>query len=161
MNDFWDNLGKAVNEAACKAIKASGDAVELTKTSLNIKFDEIKRDSFFKEIGKMVYENYKANPDSTCCENVKEFCMCIAEIDASIGESKVRAAHLVNKKFCEDCGIKLDKKANFCYSCGAKQPIIIEEEQEECCCCGKEPEACCEPETEKAEPCCDGDSCSI
>ena len=36
MNDFLDNLGKAVNETAKKAIKASGDVVELTKTSLNI-----------------------------------------------------------------------------------------------------------------------------
>ena len=43
MNDFLDNLGKVMNETAKKAIKVSGDVVELTKTSLNIKFDEVKR----------------------------------------------------------------------------------------------------------------------
>ena len=58
MNDFLDNLSKAVNETAKKAMKVSGDVVELTKTSLNIKFDEIKRESFFKEIGKIVYNSY-------------------------------------------------------------------------------------------------------
>ena len=152
MNDFWDNLSKAVNDAACMAIKVSGDAVELTKTSLNIKFDEIKRDSFFKEIGRAVYEAYKANPESAGAE-VLDFCKCIDELEDNIGEQKVKAAGIKNKKFCVNCGVQLLKSVNYCYSCGAKQPVIVEDG----CCCDDEPD-CCPSDDDK---CCDGDSCDV
>lgn len=167
MNDFWDNLGKAVNEAACKAIKASGDAVELTKASFNIKFDEAKRDNFFKEIGKIVYANYKETPESVNA-GVLDFCKCIDEIEATINEQKVKAARIKNKKFCVDCGIQLEKSVNYCYFCGTKQPIIVEEEEDCGCCCGESDEKCCDESDEKedccsssesADKCCDDDSC--
>jgi len=147
MNDFWDNLGKALNEAANKAIKASGDAVELTKASLNIKFDEIKRENFFKEIGRIIYAGYKSDPDGVCAE-ILDFCKCIDEVEKDIEDQIIKAAHIKNKKFCVNCGIQLEKSANYCYSCGAKQPETVEEE----CCCE------CEPEE---SGCCDGDSCEM
>ena len=136
MNDFLDNLGKVVNETAKKAIKASGDVVELTKTSLNIKFDEVKRESFFKEIGKIVYSTYKASPESVS-DDTLDFCKCIDEIEDAIISQKSKAAEIKNKKFCVNCGISLPKVVNYCYSCGSKQPEIVEEpEDEDCCCCG-------------------------
>ena len=178
MSDFLDNLSKAVNEAACKAVKASGNAVELTKTSVNIKLDELKRENFFKEIGKLIYESYKADPSCTCCVDVLDFCKCIDEIEAAIDEKKIKAAKLKNKKYCVNCGMLLDKIASYCYSCGAKQPIIVEEScdcgcepepcgcdcgcEEEPCDCGCEAEACdCEPCDEQEENCCEGGSCEI
>jgi len=156
MNEFLDNLGKAVNETAKKAIKASGDVVELTKTSLNIKFDEVKRESYFKEIGKIVYDAYKDSPESITDE-ILEFCKCIDEIDSEIAAQKVKAASIKNKKFCVNCDVLLCKTVNFCYSCGAKQPEIVEEDEETCgCgCCGEdedEPEDCvCDDECDCAE----------
>jgi len=136
MNDFLDNFSKVVNETAKKAMKASGDVVELTKTSLNIKMDEIKRESFFKEIGKIVYTNYKNSPGSVSDE-VLDFCKCIDEIENSINSHKSKAAQIKNKKFCVNCGAQLPKEVNYCYECGAKQPEIIEEEScSEDCGCG-------------------------
>ena len=176
MNDFLDNLGKTVNETAKKAMKASGNFLELTKTSLSIKFDEAKRDSFFKEIGKIVYANYKKSPKSVSDE-ILDFCTCIDEIEGSIKIQKAKAAAIKNKKYCSDCGVILAKSVNYCYSCGAKQPEIITEDdestEEECCCCPEEccPETeecgcedaeCCEPdccEGGEAEDCCSDDSC--
>ena len=140
MNDFLDNFSKVVNETAKKAMKASGDVVELTKTSLNIKMDEIKRESFFKEIGKIVYNTYKSSPGSASDE-VLDFCKCIDEIENSINSHKSKAAQIKNKKFCVNCGAQLPKEVNYCYSCGAKQPEIIEEEETCCdddCCCSSE-----------------------
>jgi len=161
MNDFLDNLGKVVNETAKKAIKASGNVVELTKTSLNIKFDEVKRDSFFKEIGKIVYSTYKVSPESAVDE-ILEFCKCIDEIESSINSQKAKAAGIQNKKYCVDCGVILGKTVNYCYSCGAQQPEIIEEdepEEESCCCCGGfDDEDETEVEVEIFEDCCCGDS---
>jgi len=145
MNDFLDNLGKTVNETAKKAMKASGNFLELTKTSLGIKFDEAKRDSFFREIGKIVYGGYKKSPNGIP-EEILDFCACIDEIEISIRAQKAKAADIKNKKYCSDCGVILLKSVNFCYSCGAKQPAIIEE-AEECCCCPDAPEA-------EAEECC-------
>ena len=148
MSDFLNNLGRAASETAKKAMKASGNVVELTKTSLNIKFDEIKRDSFFREIGKRVYCGYKKCPEGATCD-ILELCACIDEIEHSIKAQKTKAAHIQNKKFCVDCGIVLAKSVRFCYSCGAKQPEIVEEEDCCDCCC------CCPPEEEdEAEDCC-------
>jgi len=173
MNDFLDNLSKVMNETAKKAIKASGNVVELTKTSLNIKFDEVKRDSFFKEIGQIVYGNYKISPEGASDE-ILGFCVCIDELEESINSQKAKAAEIKNKKFCVDCGVILAKYVNYCYSCGAKQPEIVEEEEEECCCyeCGGESEpeedcGCgCNEDVDcgcggdaETEDCCCGDSC--
>jgi len=147
MNEFLDNLGKVMNETAKKAIRASGDVVELTKTSLNIKFDEVKRESFFKEIGKIIYCNYKDSPASAS-DDVLDFCRCIEEIENAISAQKAKAADIQNKKFCVNCGVILAKPVNYCYSCGTKQPEIIEEpeiEEESCCDCG------CESDEAEAE----------
>ena len=183
MNDFFDNLGKVVNETAKKAMKASGNVLELTKTSLNIKFDEAKRDSFFKEIGRIIYDTYKDSPESAVDE-VLEFCKCIDEIETAINAQKAKVAAIQNKKFCVECGIVLGKSLNYCFSCGAKQPEIIEEEDEDedcgCCCCSDGDEAdegCCESDaeaedcccedsgesesSENSEDCCSGDSCDF
>ena len=136
MNDFLDNLGKVMNETAKKAIKASGDVVELTKTSLNIKFDEIKRESFFKEIGKIIYGNYKTSPEGVADE-ILEFCKCIEEIEDSINSHKIKFANIKNKKFCVKCGATVRKSDFYCYACGERQPEIVEETEEGCCCgCG-------------------------
>ena len=164
MNDFLDNLGKTVNETAKKAMKASGDFLELTKTSLSIKFDEAKRDSFFREIGKIVYGGYKESPEGVSDE-ISEFCACIDEIESSIKNQKAKAADIKNKKYCSDCGVILVKSVNYCYSCGAKQPEIAAEDEAEacgCCCCAEEeePECCCEEGGEaKEESCCADDPC--
>ena len=168
MNDFWDNLGKVLNDAACKAVKASGNAVELTKTSVNIKLDEIKRESYFKEIGKLVYECYIDDPAKVCAD-VLVYCKCIDEIKIAIEENKIKAAELKNKKYCADCGLLLDRIASYCYSCGAKQPEIEvcdcgcggEPESPECCC---EDESCCPADADddccdEPESCCEGESC--
>jgi len=159
MNEFLDNLGKAVNETAKKAIKASGDVVELTKTSLNIKFDEVKRESFFKEIGKIIYGAYKDAPESVADE-VLEFCKCIDEVENEINAQKTKAAGIKNKKFCVDCGVILCKTVNYCYSCGARQPEIIEDEDEEGCGCGcaDEPPSECDCESESEEEGCCGEN---
>lgn len=147
MNDFLDNLGKTVNETAKKAMKASGNFLELTKTSLSIKFDEAKRDSFFKEIGKIVYSDYKESPEGKSAE-ILDFCASIDEIESAIKIQKAKAAGIKNKKYCSDCGVILEKSVNYCYFCGAKQPEIAEEnENDECCCCCHE------------EPCCAADEC--
>jgi len=167
MNDFLDNLGKTVNETAKKAMKASGNFLELTKTSVGIKFDEAKRDSFFREIGKIVYGGYKKSPKGFP-DDILDLCSCIDEIEAAIKVQKAKAADIKNKKYCSDCGVILAKSVNYCYSCGARQPEIIEEEKPETCGCGcgePEPEeSCCcgaeaEAEAAGAEVCCEDDSC--
>ena len=155
MNDFLDNFSKVVNETAKRAIKVSGDVVELTKTSLNIKFDEIKKESFFKEIGKIIYNLYKISPESASDE-ILDFCKCIDEIEISINSQKSRAAGIKNKKFCVNCGTQLPKSVTYCYICGVKQPEIIEEEESEnCCCCSSE-----ENSENESKNCCADDCCA-
>jgi hypothetical protein len=161
MNDFLDNLSKTVNETAKKAMKASGNFLELTKTSLSIKFDEAKRDSFFREIGKIVYSEYKGAPEGAS-EEILEFCACIDEIENTIKFQKTKAAAIKNKKYCSDCGVILEKSVNYCYSCGAKQPEIEQEDEEESaenCWCADG--ACSASENSDEENgCCADEACS-
>ena len=164
MSDFLDSLGKTVNKTAKKAMKASGNVVELTKTVLNIKFEEVKRESFFREIGKIVYGNYKKSPESQEGE-ILDFCVCIDEVEGSIKAQKAKAAKIKNKKFCVDCGTVLAKSVNYCYSCGAKQPEIVEEDESEeggcCSCCDGEAEdaGCCEDADCCEDECCEDECC--
>jgi len=158
MNDFLDNLGKVMNETAKKAIKASGDVVELTKTSLNIKFDEAKRDSFFREIGKIAYDTYKAEPESAS-DGILDLCKCIDEIEASICAQKAKAAEIKKEKFCVNCGQSLCRTFSFCYECGATQPELPDDEDEEVCTCGCQDEEPCTCGCQEGEPCTCGDDC--
>jgi len=168
MNEFFDNLSKAAKDAAKVAMKMSSDAVEFTKASVNIKIDETKRDSLYKEIGKITYGFYKSNnfmkpfivmPTTEDNDTLIALCKCIDEIEKAIQEEKAKAANISNKKYCVNCGEKVDKSFNFCYLCGAKQPEIVEEE--ECCCCeaDEEEESCCCCEVDESESCCEDDSC--
>lgn len=153
VNEFFDNLSKAAKDAAKRAMKVSGDAVELTKASVNIKLDEAKRDNLYKEIGKSVHELHKKNIETVVGADaapVVDLCKCIDEIETAINDQKAKTASISNKKFCINCGEKVDKNYIFCYACGAKQPEIIEEEEECCCCCESE---------NNSDSCCDDSSC--
>ena len=150
MSDFLDNIGKIAKNTAKTAIKASGDAVELTKTTLNIKFDEVKRESFYKEIGKIIYDRYRENP-SMVDGTLLDFCKCVDELNRSISEQRAKTAEIKNKKFCIACGKKLDMEMLFCPACGNVQPVVSkyewDDEDEDCDCCDDD----CD--------CCDDDDC--
>ena len=123
MSDFFDNLGKMINETSKQAVKVSGDVFELTKTSVNIKLDEMKKESLFKEIGKLAYAAYKENPEAAN-ENIADLCFCIDELESSIAAQKCKTAALKNKKFCVRCGSRLNLEMLFCPYCGQQQPEI-------------------------------------
>ena len=117
MNEIFDNISKVAKSTAKKAMKVSGDVVELTKTSLNIKVDEIKREGFYKEIGKIIYSGYQS--DSSSVDGaVSEFCKCIDELNRSISEQISKSAGIKNQKFCIGCGNKLNIAMLFCPRCG-------------------------------------------
>ena len=156
MNEFFDNLGKVAKDAAKVAMKVSGDAVELTKASVNIKLDEAKRENLYREIGKIIYELYKIDVlvlPGESADAVIDLCKCVDELEKAINDQKVKAAGISNKKFCINCGEKVEKAYKFCYLCGAKQPEIVEEcDDEECCCCD------CEADDNASEDSCCGDT---
>lgn len=163
MNDFFESITKTVNKTTKKAMKISGNMIELTKSSLNIKFDEAKKENFYKEIGMAVYEKYTKNPQ-TADEEILGFCQCIDEINETINAQKLTLAKIQKQKFCPACGQKLDKSIVFCFTCGEKQPEIPAEEEEEnccsgndCCCNEEKPEDNCECNDESCE--CNDDSC--
>ena len=120
MNDFFDSFGKAVNDTAKQAIKVSGEMYEYTKASLNIKFDEVKCDNYFREIGKILYSSYKED-SSAVSGDVRGFCESIDELEESIKEQRKKIAVLKRQKFCTACGHNLAESMTFCPVCGARQ----------------------------------------
>lgn len=160
MNDFFENITKTVNKTTKKAMKISGNMIELTKTSVNMKFDEAKKENFYKEIGRTVYAKYTQNPQ-VADEDIIGFCQCIDEINNTLNAQKLALAKIQKQKFCPACGQKLDKAIVFCFTCGEKQPEIPPEEDEtDDCCCNDD--CCCggEEENKADDDCgCGDDNC--
>ena len=150
--DIINNVSKALNKTAKKAVKVSGSVVDYAKVTVEIKSGQAKIESFYKEIGKAIFKQYKTDQNSVP-EDIADYCRCINEIGMSIVELKDKAAELRGIKRCVKCHKNLDLKYEFCPVCGEKQPEPkIEEEvcecEDECCCadeacdCGCEDEAC-------------------
>jgi len=148
-NEFLENITKTVNKTTKKALKASGEIIDLTKAAINIKMEEAKKESFYLEIGRLMFDKFKDDSDSVP-EEIVDFCKCIDEIDSNINALKIFTAKIKNQKFCASCNVKLDLNDPFCYKCGEKQPEIVIEEEEDCDC---EPECCCDESAESEEDC--------
>lgn len=119
--DFLDNVSKVLNQTAKKAVKISGDVVDYTKIMVNIRSEQSKIESFYREIGRSIYRKYNTSP-SMVPADIGDYCQCITEIHATIAGLRERAAKLRGECTCPNCGSRVGEKFEYCPSCGAKQP---------------------------------------
>ncbi len=114
---FLENIGKAAQAAA----KKSGELVEITKLNMNINSEEDKIQKQYTQIGKLIYEKFKATGDIdsefvASCETIKTHEQNISNLKEKILETK-------NLRLCSGCGAEMDRNAMFCAKCGAKQDV--------------------------------------
>lgn len=100
------------------AIDKTNNVAGRTKLSFAVSETESKIKDCYKELGKLVYENYKANGSDD-----EELLERFSQIDKLYDEVKIlkdKIAQLKETKVCSECGEHNRPENNFCAKCGAK-----------------------------------------
>jgi len=110
---FLDDIKKAAKSIAMK----TGDMVEVSKLNISISQEKDKINKLYTEIGREVYEQYKAGNDA----GFGDKCAVIAEHERTIEELRMKIYTLKNIKKCYACGAEVGMDSAYCPQCGAKQ----------------------------------------
>lgn len=90
--DFLEKLGKKVGEAAGSATEKAKDFAETTKLNSAISSEEKQINQYFLEMGKIIFEQDKENPDSP----VAELCAKILTAQKTIDDLKQKITEIKN-----------------------------------------------------------------
>lgn len=88
---FLDKIGKKIGDVAGSATDMAKDFAETTKLNSEISAEEKQINQLFLEIGKLIFENEKENPDSIAAEfiaKIKSSQQSIEELKRKIEEIK-------------------------------------------------------------------------
>lgn len=88
---FLDKIGKKIGDVAGSATDMAKDFAETTKLNSEISAEEKQINQWFLEIGKLIFENEKENPDSVVAEfiaKIKSSQQSIEELKRKIEEIK-------------------------------------------------------------------------
>lgn len=127
--DFLNKLGKKASETYQvtkeKTVKFSNEM------KLKGKINEAKTNiiQMYKEIGELVYTEYKDNSDNKR-EEIELKCQVISNLNDEISKLESEILALNETKKCVGCGEEIDSKADFCPKCGKQQPKVEEEKIE-------------------------------
>ena len=120
--EFFNKLGKKASETYQvtkeKTVKFSNEVklkgkIGDTKANIN---------KVYKEIGELVYEQYKDNTDKK--EDIELKCQVISNLNDEISKLETEILALNETKKCVSCGEEIDSKADFCPKCGKEQPKV-------------------------------------
>lgn len=134
---FLKNLGGTLSNLAGSAADAAKKMAETARLNLAIGTEEKNINAAYLEIGKLVFEEEKNNPESPLAELCAKIVAAqekIAELNEKIAELKEdkpdeapAAAHApapaaaAGRKFCSNCGTPNSADSKFCSGCG--QPM--------------------------------------
>ena len=128
-NDLSKKASEAYNVTKEKTSKISGEI------KLKSKINEAKNkiENLQTEIGKLIYEEYKAENKGENNETITAKCEEIVNLEKEIKNTEDAILELKNIKKCISCGAELTMDMEFCSKCGTKQPVIekVEEKAEE------------------------------
>ena len=120
--EFFNKLGKKASETYQvtkeKTVKFSNEV------KLKGKIGDAKANinKVYKEIGELVYEQYKNNTDKK--EDIELKCQVISNLYDEISKLETEILALNETKKCISCGEEIDSKADFCPKCGKEQPKV-------------------------------------
>lgn len=119
--DLFDKIGKKASEAYKVTADKTGKIAKGAK--IKMKMNELKSeiDDLYNEIGKKIYEKYVTNEEINIKQDLEEELTKIDVLSAQIDTNLKECLELKDKKQCEKCFTNIDKDANFCFNCGAKQ----------------------------------------
>ncbi|MEE1085669.1 MAG: zinc ribbon domain-containing protein [Schaedlerella sp.] len=118
MKTFWDDFSRKLGETADTVSAKASEVVELQKIKSQIRTMERNNDSDYIELGKMIYEKYKAGEEVE--DIARGFCEAIENREESIAEYLTKIDELRGDVPCEICGKNVAKGMSYCPYCGAK-----------------------------------------
>lgn len=118
MRTFWDDISKKLGETADTVSAKASEVVELQKIKNQIRTMERNNDNDYIEIGKLIYEKFKAGEEVE--ETQKGFCEAIEARKDSIAEYVTKMEVMRGDAPCEICGKIVSKGMAYCPYCGAK-----------------------------------------
>ena len=126
---FLDKIGKKIGNVAGTAADKAKDLAETTKLHANIASEEKKVLTYYQEIGEIIFQQDKDNPDSPAAESIKK----VLAAQQLIVELRQKIADIKNDKDEEDSA-PADTQGNAaeeqpqpeaqitCPNCGASNP---------------------------------------
>jgi hypothetical protein len=124
---FLDNLSKKIGSVAEVAADKAKDLSEIAKLNVKIASEQKQIESQYIEIGKLVFDTYKDDPESPVagqCRKIVASQNVIAECNAKIEQIKgenaqqAGAAPQAKARYCSNCGAAIPDGCKFCPSCG-------------------------------------------
>lgn len=125
MRDFFEDLGKRLGETAETVTNKAGDALEIQRMKSQIRGLARGNAVDLMELGRAVYEKYKAGEDVG--ESAKALCEAVKDREASIEDYEKKIAELKGSSECAGCGKMVAKDMSYCPYCGEKMEDIKEE----------------------------------
>lgn len=113
---FFDELKDKASDAAVVAGKAVSDVYEATKLKMAIAEKKGTVKAIFKEVGEMVYNNYKNGDVGQ--DEIEDKMTEIDSIMEEIAALKERQMKIKKLRACSNCGSKIPDDCNFCPKCG-------------------------------------------
>ena len=125
--DFFDKLGKKASEAYKVTADKTGKIAKETKIKLKIGELKSQISDIYEEIGKKVYEKHIREEDICIKKDLEEQCTKIDVLSDEIDGLLKESLELKDKKQCQKCFKEIEKDAQYCPNCGAKQEETIKE----------------------------------
>lgn len=121
--EFFDKIGKKASEAYRITADKTGKIAKETK--LKIKIGDLKSEinNIYEEIGKLVYQKHIREEEYDITKELEEKCTKIDCLSDEIDSYLKQCLQLKEKKQCPNCYTEIEKSANFCPECGAKQEL--------------------------------------
>lgn len=103
---FFDKIGKKIGDVAGSAADKAKDLAEITKLNASVSAEEKQMNQYFLEIGKLIFEQEKENPNSPAAALIKK----ILESQKIIADLKQRIIEIKEDKDDDEPPIPVDAK---------------------------------------------------
>ncbi len=121
-----EEIGKKVGDTASSTYNTvadkSGKLIQETKLKISISDKEADIDEIYEEIGKAVYEQYKAGEDVG--KDYTKLAKKIDKLNEEIEEMNTKILYNKSLRVCASCGEVIPLASKFCTNCGEKQKAV-------------------------------------
>ena len=137
MKDFFEDLGKRLEETAETVTNKAGEAIEIQRMKSQMRNLARGNAVDLMELGRMIYDRYKDGEEVE--EAAEGLCAAIREREESIGKYEKKIAKIKGASECGHCGRMVARDMAFCPYCGEKiDTSAFEDEEEEEASAGEE-----------------------
>lgn len=124
--DFFDKIGKTASQTYKYTAEKTSKLAKEAKLRLKMNEDRSDIDDLYKQIGKKVYEKHVIDDNINIKEDLEEECTKIDVISQEIESILKEILTLKDRKQCPKCFEQIEKDAQYCQKCGAKQEKVAD-----------------------------------